>query len=590
VKIFTDKGREEYSKYDITYGKGTKIKDVEARVTKPDGTVVFLNKDDVFEREIVKATGVKIKAKTFALPGLETGSVVEYRYREIEENASANMPLIFQRDIPIETVSYFVKPFAGELGMRYEKFNVGETKFEKDKGGFYRATMTNVPALHEEPYMLPVNEVRSWMYIYYARDSSSNSQEYWKNISRAVYEGSNASLKVNDDVRNAANEAVKGAATEEEKLKKTYDYTKSQIKNISYAANVSDDDKKAVKNSKTPADTLRLKMGSGGDIDSLFGAMARAAGFDARVALSGNRSELFFNPNIANFSLMLNSSSIAVKLGNDWRFFSPAEHYVPFGMMNWSEEAQMAIVTDPKELIWKMVPLSPPEKTMIKRTGKFKLLEDGTLEGDARVEYTGHYAIREKLNNFGDSGAQQEKTLRSLIKENILGTAEIQNFTIENATDPEKPFAYTFKVRVPNYASKTGKRLFFQPNIFERSSHPRFTSNARKYEIYFNYPFSENDDISIDFPAGFSLENADAPASIQDSKGIYSHVSYMGITKDKKTLVYRRTFSFGGGGNIDFQVVSYPAIKGLFEAFNKADVHQMTLHQDAVTAAVLPSN
>ncbi|MEP7077330.1 MAG: hypothetical protein ABI878_16110, partial [Acidobacteriota bacterium] len=32
VKIFTDKGREEYSKYDITYGKGTKIKDVEARV------------------------------------------------------------------------------------------------------------------------------------------------------------------------------------------------------------------------------------------------------------------------------------------------------------------------------------------------------------------------------------------------------------------------------------------------------------------------------------------------------------------------------------------------------------------------------
>jgi len=352
--------------------------------------------------------------------------------------------------------------------------------------------------------------------------------------------------------------------------------------------NVSDEDRKAVKDSKSPGDTLKLKMGSSSDIDSLFGAMARAAGLDARVALSGNRDELFFNPNIPNFSLMLSSSSIAVMLGNEWRFFSPAEYYVPFGMMSWVEEAQTALITDPKELIWKPIPLSPPEKTSAKRTGKFKLLEDGTLEGEARIEYTGHYGISEKRLNFGDSAVEQEKTLKDLIKENILGTTEVESFAIENANDPEKPFVYTFKIRVPNYASRTGKRLFFQPNVFERSSHPRFTANTRKYDVYFNYPFSENDDITIDFPPGFSLENADAPAAVKDSQGIASHESYLGITKDKKTLVYRRSFAFGNKGMIMFQVVSYPAIKGLFEAFNKADVHQLTLRQEAATASALP--
>ena len=490
VKIFTEHGRDQFAKHDIPFGNGTRIKDVEARVTKADGSVVVLNKDDIVEREIIKANGFKIKAKSFAFPALDVGSIVEYRYREVIDNASANMRLIFQREIPIETISYFVKPFSGERGMYYEKFHVGDTKFEKDKNGFSRATMTNVPALHEEPDMLPEDEVRAWMYIYYSAGTARNAQEYWKDISSAVYDGSKGSLKVNDDVKEITNQVIAGATTDDDKLRKIFDYTKTQIKNTSYSTGITDEDRKRVRDSKTPGDTLKLKMGSPSDIDSLFGAMARAAGFDARVALSGNRSELFFNPNIPNYSLMLNSSSIAVKIGPDWRFFSPAGYYVPYGMMNWVEENQMALITDPKEPIWKPIPLSPPEKTEARRTGKFKLLEDGTLVGEARIEYSGHWAALEKRLNWDDSAAEREKTLKQLVRDNILSTAEVESFTIENANDPEKPFVYTFKVRVPNYASKTGKRLFFQPNVFERNSHPRFTATTRKYDIYFSYPYS----------------------------------------------------------------------------------------------------
>ena len=590
VKIFTDKGREEFSKYDIEYRGGSRIKDLEARVTNPDGSVVFLTKEDVMEREVVKASGVKIKAKTFALRGLEVGSIVEYRYREVIENAEADMRLVFQHNIPIETISYFVKPFSGERSMRYQKFNVGDTRFEKDKSGFYKATMTNLPALREEPYMLPVDEIRAWMYIYYTSDTSRDPQQYWKGISNSFYEASKSSLKGNEEVKNAADNAVKGASTDEEKLKKLYDYVKTEIKNISYSTNVTDEERKAVKNTKTPGDTLKIKMGGSGDIDRLFGAMAKAEGFDARLALSGNRSELFFNPNITNVGLMLGSSSIAVMVGNDWRFFSPGEYFTPFGMMGWVEEGQTALVTDPKELIWKKIPMSDAEKSVAKKTGKFKLLDDGTLVGEATIEYTGHYAMAKKLDDFRDSASEREKALRQWVKTNILGTAEVESFSIENVNDPDKPYIYRFKIHVPDYASKTGKRLFFQPNVFERSSHPQFTANTRKYDVCFNYPFLESDEFTIDFPSGFSLENADAPQPIKDSSGISSHVSLLSVTPDKKTLIYRRTFSFGNKGMIVFQATSYPAIKGLFELFNKADVHQLTLRQDATTAAATPSN
>jgi hypothetical protein len=579
VKIFTERGREQFAKHDVSFAKGTRIKDVEARVTKMDGSVVELKKEDVVERDIVKANGFKLRAKSFAPPGLEIGSILEYRYTEVWDNTSATMRLIFQREMPLQSVTYWVKPFQGELGMAYQPFNVGDTKFEKDKNGFYRVGMKNVPAFKEEVSMLPEDEVKKWMYIYYPTETAKNAEDYWKLQSQRMFEYSKSFLKPNDEIKTLTPQVIAGAATDEDKLRKIFDYVKKEIKNVTYAANVTEDEKKKAANLKSPGDTLKAKLATAGDIDGLFGAMARAAGFDARLALSGDRSELFFDPKIPNIRLMLNSSSIAVKVGGDWRFFSPASYFIPFGMLNWVEEDQVALVTDPKELIWKEIPLSPSSASLEKRTGKFKLLEDGTLEGEGRIEFTGHRGMAHKNYNRGDSPEEREKTLKAMIKSNILGSAEIESFTIENVNDPEKPFVYTFKIRVPGYASRTGRRLFFQPNVFERSGKPRFVSNTRKYEIYIDYPYAESDEISIELPKGFTQENAETPLPVKDKQGIGSHEVSM-LIRNGGTLEYKRQFSFGNGGFIRFPANSYPVIKQLFEAFNKADVHQLTLRQE----------
>ena len=440
--------------------------------------------------------------------------------------------------------------------------------------------MTNVPAFREEPNMLPEDQVKSWMYIYYTSETNTKPEEYWKNISRAFFESSKGTLKVNDEIKAATAEAISGATTDEEKLRKIYQYCKTQIRNLSYTTNVTDDDWKKVNNAKNAVDTFRLKMGSPGDVDILFGAMARAAGFETRLALSGDRSEMFFDPTVPNYRLMLNSTSIAVKLGDKWQFFSPADYYVPFGMLSWAQEAQNVLISDSKELIWSKSPLSPPDKSKEKRSGKFKLLEDGTLVGEARIEFTGHRSIYHKRYNDSDSQAVRETTLRNFIYQNIQGTAEIESFTIENVTDSEKPFIYTFKIRVPGYASRTGKRLFFQPNVFERSSKPRFSSNSRKYDVYMSYPWSEDDEIVIELPSGFALESPDAPAAIEDTtQGIFSHKTTISISNDGKFVGYKRNFFFGNKGFIRFPVTSYGQVKNLFELINKADVHQLTLRQ-----------
>ena len=581
IKIFTERGRDDFSRHDVAFTKGTRIKDFQARVTKKDGTQAFTTDKDVMERDIVKANGFKVRAKTIAFPGLEVGSIVEYQYKEVVSDAEANMRLIFQREVPIREISYFVKPFSGDRSMGFFRFNVGDLKFEKDKGGYHRATMRNVPAFSEEPYMLPEDEVKGWVYIYYTTEMPKTADEYWKRIGTALFGIQKDSLKANDAVKSAAAEAVGDASTDDEKLKRIYNFVQSKIKNTAYAENVSEEERKQAAKNKSAADTLKNKLGTSGDIDQLFGAMARAAGFDARVAFSGNRNEMFFDRQVPHLGLMLGSTSVAVKVGNRWQFFSPASYYIPYGMMGWVEEAQTALIPDSKELIFQGIPLSDASKSTEKRSGTFKLDAEGTLTGSGRVEFTGHESYRHKMLNRGESQAQREERLKNYLRSAMSGSVVVDKFTIENADAPDKPFTYTFTVKVPGFGQRTGRRLFFQPNVFEKGAQPRFTANSRKYDVYFSYPFTEVDDITIDLPKGFSLENADAPSDLVDTQKIGSHKTTIGVAKDGTFVKYDREFSFGNGGYLRFPVASYPSIKGLFEAYHKADTHQMTLRSEA---------
>jgi len=51
----------------------------------------------------------------------------------------------------------------------------------------------------------------------------------------------------------------------------------------------------------------------------------------------------------------------------------------------------------------------------------------------------------------------------------------------------------------------------------------------------------------------------------------------MGLTKDGKTLIYKRRFFFGGGDHILFPSGTYPALKQIFDAVHTADNHTISL-------------
>ena len=587
IKIFTDRGRETYSRVDITYLTGTDIKDVAARTIKPDGSIVELKKEDVFEKTIVKVSGVKLRAKSFALPGVETGAIVEYRWREVRNNSITFYDRFeLQRDIPVRLVEYHLKPARFQsftsIGMNARTYHGNTTPFVKEKDGFFLTTMTNVPAFREEPRMPPENQMRAWMLVYYTTEENLPAEKLWPKVGREVYEAYKPVLKPTDEIRKATAEAIGDAATPQEKLLRLYNYSRDKIKNINDdAAGISKEERAKVKENKTPTDTLKRGTGTGEDIDVLFAAMANAAGFDARITRTSDREKVFFN-NASNDRYWLNGYNVAVLLDGQWRFFDPASKYVPFGMLRWQEEGEKTLIPDPKEAIWVQTPISEPQKSLMKRTAKLTLAEDGTLEGDVQIEFTGQLANEKKEEIDEDSQAKREESLTDEVKAQ-LSSAELTKVQIENVTDPVKPLIHAYHIRVPGYAQRTGKRLFLQPAFFQRGIKPLFSDSARQYPVYFHYPWLEEDEVTIELPAGFSLDNADAPAPFSGGP-VGEYKATIGITKDGRTLHFKRSFFFGGGGNILFPVGAYPQLKNFFDVLNTQDSHTITLKQSAATA------
>lgn len=594
VKIFNERGKEAFSKVDIPFGKiyghEIKVKDIAARTIKPDGTILDLNEKDIFEREVLKASGIKTKVKSFALPGIEPGVIIEYRWRESYSNAWANnLSLDFQREIPVEQVKYYIKPFSSEVfdTLSIQTFNSPDTPFAKEKNGFYSVTMTNMPAFREEPRMPPEEQVRARILLYYNPSLLAKipSTLFWALWGKRVYDLHKSDIKVNDEVKRAAAEAVADASTPEEKLKRLEKFVRARIKNIQDdASGLTPEDRAKIKTNKSPSDTLKRGQGTSEDIDMLFIAMALASGLDANIVEMADRSRIFFDKTLP-IPHFITRHAVAVRLDGGWRFFDPSSAYLPTGMLPWRAEGEDVLILDAqqKESVFVKTPVSTPDKSLEKRTAKLRLSEDGTLEGDVRIEYSGHLGADQKELNDDESVTEREERLRNMIKER-MSTAEVSDIKIENVTEQDKPFTYTFKIKVPGYAQRTGKRLFLQPAFFEKGIAPLFQTTERRYPIYFHYPWSEEDSVTIELPAGFAFDNAESPAPFK-AGSIAGYDVKIQATTDGRTLVLSRKFFFGGNDAILFPVSAYGQLKKVFDVLQERDNHTIILKQQGAPSS-----
>ncbi len=590
AKIYTEKGVELASLFTIDHEKKYKISNIAARVIKPDGTFVELSKNDFRETTLAKKRGGFIIERTaFVFPGLQPGDLIEYRWeQDIPDDYFNTLQLYCQAEVP--TREYVLSLADTRTDSNVEFFNCPTAERVPKKK---EVVIRNLPAWVAEPAMPAESEYRGWILVLFSHPFMRYYKEAgsaWDLLGKHLGESFIFDTAPNKNIRAKAAELVAGATTPEEKIARLHRFAQSSIKNFHWTdhADVIDEKRKRDReeHDQTAAKTLERGTGYPIDINRLFAGLARAAGFEVRLALNADRDWVrdIHKPRGWVFA---NRETIAIKIGDRWTFHNPGSYLVPTGLLGAKDASVVAHVCDEDKPWFAMIPPSLPAQTESRRTGQFTLDEEGTLTGDVVVHLTGHRALEARTEWWSSS----ERSILDEIRDSLIKrfpTAEVSDLTLEHRFDNTQPFTLRYHVNIPAFATAIGSRLAFTPNFFEANSTERFTAETRRYPVLLDYAEQQRDEIEIVLPPDYALDGASAPHPVASAEDVIHARYHLKYTPKNRTLVYARDYRVGlpTDGSLQFPASSYPALRRLLSDLHRSDTHQLMIKRRAPVAAL----
>src|SRR6185312_8296255 len=403
--------------------------------------------------------------------------------------------------------------------------------------------------------------------------------KYWNEVSKKEYSELKDTLKSNNEIKAAAADAVIGAKSDDEKIAAIIAGVRTRVRNL-YDDGVTDAERRAYFKSlpkerlRTASEIFKSGLATANEMNVVFAAMAQQVGLEARPALVSDRTELLFNPKITMDTFFLRNIDMAVKQGENWKVYDVSTKLLPPGMISWREEGVYALIADPKIANFITTPVSPAEASAEVSSAHLHLSTDGTLEGDVEESYTGHRGEEYRFALNGKSPAQREEWLRDRITK-MFPDADVTELKIESVGEPNHPLRATYHLDAPHYAQVTGKRLLFLSSPFHRAVASPFSASERRFQVEFPYGWREFDEIHIQLPPDWALDNPDSPGRVEfGTPGFFEN--HLTISKANE-LVSKREFVFGRGGMLNFEVSSYSALKKAFDVIQVLDQHSLSL-------------
>jgi len=588
LKIFDANGREKAGTVDLPYRDSDGILDVAGRTIKDDGTIIDLDRKTIYKRDLVRAGGRKEKVVSFAMPGVENGAVLEYRWKQTQNNNRFRyLRLEFTRDLPIQKVTYFFRPLSSDYvatdQMFILPFNCNPTRLQQDNDGWTETTLTNVAAARDEAFAPSDPNVKPWALLYYRPGGSQDPQKYWNDEARKTYNEFKGLLKLDADLKTAATQAGAGAKNDDEKIAGITSYVRQHVRNV-FDLDVTDAEradfikKLPDTRGRNSAEIFKSKMALPQEMNVVFAALAMQVGLDVRPVMVANRSEAAIDITKLPERYFVDDVALGIKEGDGWKVFSvSAKHLFP-GMLPSEEQGMFAIVTDPKAAIFMKTPIAPPESSIDSRTATLRLAPNGSLSGVVDEMYTGYRAENFRLLLAQKSAAQREEWFHDRIVR-MFPEAEITRLEVDNIDDSTKPVVVAYHIDASLFAQVTGKRVLFHPNVFRRSQGALFSASDRHYPIQFDFAWKEIDAIRIDLPEGYELEHAENPGDFSFGQtGSYA-LRMSTQTGSTTELVLSRELTFGANGMILFPVSVYPTLKKVFDEIQLRDTHTLSLKE-----------
>jgi hypothetical protein len=586
IKILNDQGKK-YADVEIPiFIPDSSLSNLKARTIHPDGKIIeFTGKP--FQKTIIKGQGIKYLAKTFTLPEVAVGSIIEYKFLVImPEHTLYNNSWTIQHDLYTVKESFRMKAYTGaletkhggssQLSMIYS--NMPANLKPQRKGEGFEMEAHDIAAFEVEDHMPPEENYKPQVRFFYGGTEISSADKFWQDEGRDWNDEAEHFIGNHKEIQSAATEAIGSETDWDKQVRKLYARAQ-QVRNLSYERERTAEEQKreSLKNNNNVLDVLNHGYGTRNDIGLFFAAMARAAGFRTSLLRASNRSERFFDKGLLSGN-QLDTELIVVKINGQDVYLDPGTKFCPYGLVRWPRTSTAALKLDKQGGSFVTVPPASHEKAVVHRNAKLTLVEDGSVKGDLTVQFDGGEALEHRLDALRTDEAGRKKDLEDELKEWLPATAIVKLVDAKGWEGTDDPLIAQFSVEIPGYASAVGKRLLLPSYLFQSKQKDAFKNADRKYPVYFPYAFSQMDSISFKFPAGYTMEG-----KAQDQDARLPYAAYQSASQfDGRQFVVQRTLLFNG---IFFDLKQYSDVKNFFNKVQAGDEQQAVLQVGGSTSA-----
>jgi Domain of Unknown Function with PDB structure (DUF3857)/Domain of Unknown Function with PDB structure (DUF3858) len=583
IKIFTQDGTK-FGNVEIEFVKGQQdVRGIKGRTIQPDGTIVNFD-GKILEKTIVKASGRQFLAKTFTLPDVHPGSIIEFKYTVQRDPAyyAYSLGWIISGPLYTRDARFSLRPdgrgFA--LPLIYRQYGLpADAVPVKQNNGNFTLDIHNVAGLDEEQYMPPLRALQVRVDFYYKnRDDPPNEteQQFWDRIGKARAEKVDKFIGKKGALEADLARTISPNDSPEVKLRKIYARVQ-KIRNLSVDGGKSSKEEKQeqIKPNNNVEDALNHNYASSPEINDTFIGLARTAGFTADKVWAAARITTFFNPQMRNLT-ELDTDLVMVHAGTQDYFLDPSATTYPFGIMPWYETSTRGLrcTKNGGEIV--TIPGQVPSQSTHVRTADLTIDDEGNASGKLSVDYTGGFGAeqRESLGRADETG--RSKSFEDHIKAMLPAGSTVEVTSITNWDNDELPVHVEGTVKIPNFGTSAGRRMLIPLSAFRARQPVAFEPEKRRYAIHFPTPYEEIDTIKFTGPDGYKFEAV--PAAKQLRPGVVSYD--IAATQQGSTVEVKRTLVLDG---FMYPIKAYPALRSFFNQVKTNDDAQIVL-QNAQSA------
>jgi hypothetical protein len=508
IKVLTEKGKE-LATVSIPYEPGIdKLTAIEGRTIHPDGTVIPLTAkpDDIMD---IKTKDFQQNTLVFTLPGVEVGSILEYRVKLRRDEYWTFLPKWqIQRQYFVHKAHYSFSPniSGGFNNLMYAAHIDSDAKVVKDKKGNLTLDIADVPPEPDEDWMPPLNTLRWRVEFYYTQFISS--KEFWDHARKYWATWIEIFTNPTGLLKKAATEIVAPGDTDEQKAAKIYAAVQ-KLDNTDFSRKKSEVERKKekLKDIHKAEDVWKQQSGSANDIALLYVALARAAGLKVWPAYVVNRNRAMFDMSYLSDS-QFDDDIVIVELGGKDVYLDPGQKMCPFGSLHWKHTLASGFRLSGKDADFATTPAGTYMNASVQRIANLSIDKTGSVQGTVRFVMTGPDALHWRQlaleNDENEVKKLFNESMRDSLPEGVQ--ADFDHFLGLDGYNSN----LIGIIRVSgNLGSATGKHFFLPGLFFEsRAKHPFVAQDKRLTPIDLHYAKIEQDDVTYRLPPGYTVESA----------------------------------------------------------------------------------